>query len=126
MARRMVLGRRGSASGLWISRTGFDALSATEAQLLFSMNARAGMVLASGSVAVPAGGAGRRVSFGVTFPSVPLVFCGTLWNYPINAAVGVDVDTSGFTVYAIADTRNGSFPAGGTNANWFAVMKTEN
>lgn len=126
MARRMVLGRRGTAFGLWISKPGSDALSAAEAQLLFSMTSRAGMVLSSGTVVVPNGGVAARVSFGTTYPSVPLVFCGPLTDYPANRSVSSEADSSGFNVRAIRDDYSGTYPAAGMSARWFAVMKTEN
>jgi len=122
----MVLGQRGSAFGLWISKAGFDALTATEAQLAFSMASRAGMVLESGTVVVPSGGSAQRVAFSTTYPSVPLVFCGPLTNYPTQTAVSTDADASGFYVRAIYDSYNNNYPAAGTTARWFAVMKTEN
>jgi hypothetical protein len=125
MARRMILGRRGSAYGLWISKPGFDALAASDAQLLFTMTQRAGMVLSSGSVTVPAGGSSLRVAFGETYPSVPLVFCGNLTNYPSNRTVNVVADTSGFTLRPVQEAYGDAWPAAGTAARWFAVMKTE-
>lgn len=124
MARRMVLGRRGTAYGLWISKAGADAASAGEADLLFSMSQRAGMVLASGTTTVPAAGGSRRIDFGTTYSSKPLVFCGSMTNYPNNRTCNVDVDASGFTLrpHQIVD---GSWPAAGEAVTWFAVMKTE-
>ncbi|KFG68710.1 hypothetical protein [Microvirga sp. BSC39] len=126
MARRMVMGLRGSAYGLWISQAGHDALTASDANLLFTMTERAGMVLASGTVTVPSGGASARVSFPDTYPSIPLVFAGPLTNYPQPQAVSTQADTSGFFIRAVLDAYNNNYPAAGTTARWFAVMKTEN
>ena len=126
MARRMVMGRRGSTYGLWISKAGHDALTASDADLLFTMTERAGMVLASGTVTVPSGGAAAQVSFGETFPSTPLVFAGPLTNYPQPNAVSTEADTSGFFIRAVRDAYNNNYPAANTQARWFAVMKTEN
>jgi hypothetical protein len=123
MARRVVLGNRGGAYGLWVSKPGFDALSAADSGLLFTMTKRSGMVLASGSATVPSGGSSLRVAFGDTFPSTPLVFCGNMGTYPNDHAVSISVDASGFNLRA--ENVNGGFPAAGTSARWFAVMRTQ-
>jgi hypothetical protein len=123
MARRVVLGNRGGVYGLWVSKPGFDALLEVDANLLFTMTRRSGMVLASGTTTVPAGGSSLRISFGDTQPSIPLVFCGSMNNYPNDRTVSVAVDTSGFSVRA--ENVNGSYPAAGTTARWFAVMKSQ-
>lgn len=123
MARRVVLGNRGGAYGLWVSKAGFDALTAADSGLLFTMTRRSGMVLASGTATVPSGGNSLRVNFGDTYPSIPLVFAGSMNTYPNDRAVSVSVDTSGFTIRA--ENISGSYPAAGTSARWFAVMKTQ-
>lgn len=123
MARRVVLGNRGGAYGLWVSNAGFDALTAADSGLLFTMSRRSGMVLASGSATVPSGGNSLRVNFGDTYPSIPLVFCGRMNTYPNNDAVSISVDASGFNLRA--ENVNGSYPAAGSTARWFAVMKTQ-
>jgi hypothetical protein len=123
MTRRVVLGNRGGAYGLWVSKPGFNALSAGDANLLFTMTRRNGMVLDSGTVTVPAGGSSLRVAFSDTFPSIPLVFCGSLTTYPNDRACSVLVDASGF--YLRAEIVNGSYPAAGTSVRWFAVMKKQ-
>jgi len=125
MARRMVLGRRGSVFGLWVSKPANDALSAPDSQLLFTMTERAGMVLASGTVTVPSGGNAVRVAFPDTYPSTPLVFAGSLTHYPRRLPVSTEADPSGFYLRAIRDEYFLTYPAAGTTARWFAIMKTE-
>ena len=126
MARRLVLGRRGGTTyGLWVSKSGVDALTAGSDQLLIDMNARYGMVLENGSAVVPAGGAALRVSFSRAYPSVPMVFCGPLTNYPRAATVSAQVDASGFFLRSVIDSRTGAYYAVGSTVQWFAVMQTE-
>jgi hypothetical protein len=122
----MVLGRRGAAYGLWVSQPGYDALTAPDANLLFTMTERAGMVLASGAVVVPGGGGAAWVAFPQVYPSVPLVFAGPLWAYPQPLAVSTEANASGFYIRAERDAYNNNYPAAGMTATWFAVMKTEN
>lgn len=124
MARRVVLGNRGGQYGLWVSKPGFDALTATDAQLLFGMTKRFGMVLASGTVVCPTGGATASVSFGTTQPTAPLIFCGSLTEQPSPYPVATTVSTTGFTVRALA-IWDGSYPAGGRTLRWFAVAKNQ-
>jgi hypothetical protein len=127
MARRIVLGRRGVSSsfGLWVSKAGFDADAAADANLVFTMTYKQGMVLDSGSVTLPSDGSQVRVSFADTYPSIPLVFCGMLRQQASTNTVSCSVDTSGFNVRADS-LGNGTRPAGGKSVQWFAVMKTQN
>ena len=124
MARRVILGKRGAEFGLWVSKTGFDAESATDAQLLFGMQKRFGMVIASGTVVCPTGGAIATVNFGSVQPAVPLIFCGVLTEQPSPYPVATTVTTTGFTVRALS-IWDGSYPAGGRSLRWFAVAKNQ-
>lgn len=67
MTNRIVLGKRGSDYGLWISKPGYDATTATAGQLLFSTGAyKAGQIILQGQVLVPR----RYWSFIVTYPDL--------------------------------------------------------
>lgn len=125
MAQRMVLGlRAGVGYGLWVSRPGQNVDGNTEAGLLFSMQRRHAMALASGSFVCPNGGAGIAISFGRTAPSVPLVFAGRLTQFPSTAPVRVVVNVNGFTAFA-RQTPDGDYPAGGVTCRWYAVLKNQ-
>lgn len=124
MARRMVLGWRNGAWGLWVSKPGYDAMSAAESQLLFSMTKRHGMMIASGTVVCPSGGNSRTVDFGYTQPTVPLVFCGNLTLQPSPYPMSTTVTRTGFTVRPLA-IWDGSYPAAGRTMRWFAVAKNQ-
>lgn len=124
MTRRIVLGRRGAEFGLWVSKPGYDAATAPDTGLLFGMTKRFGMVLASGTVVCPTGGATASVSFGATQPAAPLIFCGSLTEQPSPYPVATTVSTTGFTVRALS-IWDGSYPAGGRSLRWFAVAKNQ-
>jgi hypothetical protein len=125
MARRIILGQRGSDYGLWVSKAGVDVQGASGSDLLFDMSTRRGMVLEEGSAVVPGGGGTRSISFARTYPSIPLVFCGQLRSYPSLATVRTQATRSGFTLTSIQDTLTGAWFAAGDTVQWFAVMQTE-
>jgi hypothetical protein len=125
MTRRIIFGRRGGAYGLWVSKAGVDVESATGTNLLFDMSQRMGMVLEEGSAVVPSGGGTRSISFAREYPSIPLVFCGQLTNYPSNATVRVNASRTGFILSTILDPSTGTYMAAGDTVRWFAVMQTE-
>jgi hypothetical protein len=125
MARRIILGRRGSAHGLWVSKAGIDAETAAGTNLVFDMSQRLGMVLEEGTAVVPSGGTTRSVSFAREYPSIPLVFCGQLTNYPSNATVRTSATRTGFTLTTLFDPITNTWLAAGQTVQWFAVMQTE-
>jgi hypothetical protein len=125
MARRIILGQRGSDYGLWVSKAGVDVQGASGSDLLFDMSTRRGMVLEEGSAVVPGGGGTRSISFARTYPSIPLVFCGQLRSYPSLATLRTQATRSGFTLTSIQDTLTGAWFAAGDTVQWFAVMQTE-
>lgn len=65
MANRVLLGKKGSDYGLWVSRPGQNVLTANDADMLFSTSAEVVTVMQSGVVQLTAAGAGR-------FDTVPL------------------------------------------------------
>jgi hypothetical protein len=125
MTRRIILGRRGAAYGLWVSQAGVDAESASGAGLLFDMSQRMGMVLEEGAAVVPDGGASSWISFARQYPSIPLVFCGQLTDYPSNATVRSAATNTGFALSTIFDPLTNTWLAAGQIVRWFAVMQSE-
>jgi hypothetical protein len=125
MARRIILGQRGSDFGLWVSRAGVDVLGASGTDLLFDMSTRRGMVLEEGSAVVPGGGNSVTISFARTYPSIPLVFCGQLRSYPSLATVRTQASRTGFSLSSIQDSLTDAWFAAGDTVQWFAVMQTE-
>jgi hypothetical protein len=108
-----------------VSRAGVDVETASGSDLLFDMTTRRGMVLEGGTAVVPNGGASRAISFARDYPSIPLVFCGQLTNYPSEATVRVNVTRTGFSLSSIQDSYTGQWYAAGDTVRWFAVMQTE-
>ena len=125
MTRRIILGRRGSTYGLWVSKPGVDVETAGAADLLFDMTQRHGMILEEGSAVVPSGGGTRTISFAREYPSIPLVFCGQLTRYPSEATVRTQASRTGFVLSSIQDSYTGQWYAAGDTVGWFAVMQTE-
>lgn len=66
MTRRVILGKRGVAYGLWVSRPGIDVLTASEDDLLLSMDTENLQIVASGIAADP-GNTGSRT---ITIPAL--------------------------------------------------------
>lgn len=126
MTRRVILGRRGSEFGLWVSPAGVDAQTVGDSNALFSMSRKHLMAIASGTFVCPTGGSRIRVSFGRTLPVVPFLFCGRMTQFPTFATVYSDVDTTGFYAKAGQSRENlGTYPAGGLTIRWFAFMKNQ-
>jgi len=126
MTRRIILGRRGSQYGLWVSPAGVDAETVSDAAALFSMSTKHLMAVAAGTFVCPSGGNQTRVSFGKTFPVVPFLFCGRLVEFPTFSTVYSDVDQSGFYARAGESVENpGTYPAAGKTIRWFAFMKNQ-
>lgn len=127
MSRQVVLGYRNDGSyGLFVAPAGYDAYDAgIDSLLLFSSNRRHAMLVDSGSVTLAANnGTGIRQNFSKPVSSIPLVFCGRLWERPSSAPVFVIVDTSGFYAYPQA-LPDGSFPAGNATVSWYAWLKNQ-
>lgn len=125
MTRRIILGRRGAAFGLWVSKPGVDVATAGPSDLLFDMTQRLGMILEEGSAVVPGSGSTRTISFARAYPSIPLVFCGQLTRYPSEATVRTLASRTGFILSSIQDSYTGQWYAAGDTVRWFAVMQTE-
>jgi hypothetical protein len=120
MARRLIIW----STGMQISKPGIDATNpGQDSDLLFSTNRRHFMMLDSGFVVLPTGGAGIRVPFARPAPSVPLaVVMSAGGEYVVYPTIW-GIDTTGITM-AAAGVPNGTFPAGGTGVRWFAFMRT--
>lgn len=123
MSRRIVFGRRSNGDfGLFISKPGYDAYSASDANLLFSPSLRRYMRIQSGSVTIPNSSSYVQVNFPAQ-ATAPLVFCGELTYKPDPYPVRVVVDTSYFRAYAALDA-DGNYPARGRTVEYVVVAKT--
>lgn len=72
MTNRMVIGKRGSEMGLWLSKSGIDVLTAEEKDLLVSSSETRFAFLTNGEVVVPHGG-NATVNYPVTLTNEPLL-----------------------------------------------------
>lgn len=71
MANRLCLGSRGSSYGLFISQPGFNVLTASDANLLFSTDMEPWQILTSGQVALTKAVTFQSVS--ITYPNVGFI-----------------------------------------------------
>lgn len=125
MARRVVLGTNSAGQvGIFVSKPGWDAWSAPEAQLLFSSRRRHFMIVQSGTVVLGDAGVGRRVNFLRPPGQVPLVLCGNFNPKPSTAPVRAVVDSTGFTAYPAPDWQ-GNYPAANDTVRYYAILKSE-
>ncbi len=53
MTRRLVIGAKGTSGGIWLSKPGFDALTAADANMLLSIDVSAEQLIMFGSVSPP-------------------------------------------------------------------------
>lgn len=124
MARRAVFGLRSSGQiGLFVSKPGFDADSAAEADLIFSPIRSHALLVASGFVQLNGPGVPSAfVPFIRDFGVIPMVFCGGFNPRPTTAIAYAAAGTSGFNAYPKA-LFDGSYPAAGSVVPYWAWLK---
>ena len=71
MTNRVVLGQKGSDYGLWVSQPGFDVLTTSDVNMLFSMNGLLYQIFQKGSFSIT--GASTTIALSSTGGNIPQV-----------------------------------------------------
>ena len=66
MTNRVVLGARGSEMGIWVSKPGYNVLTASEADMLLSSNQTTAQIVQTGRI----NASGNAYPYLVTFPNL--------------------------------------------------------
>ena len=108
MSRRIVLGQRGSEGGIWVSKPGYDAMTATEDQCLLSTTTQSLQIVASGVIYGP----GNQTDYDFTIPNLgytPLVLLAgshvAAYSFPSSTTLRIRV-------------LGNSWGAGGNSVTW--------
>lgn len=76
MTNRVILGKRGSKYGLWVSKPGVDVLTGSEDQMMLSTEAQSFQIVASGTISFPGVGGETSISIpNLGFEPLVLVSC---------------------------------------------------
>lgn len=125
MVRRVVVGANSAGQvGIYVSRSGWDAWSAPESQLLFSSTQRHFMIVQSGSLQMGAPGVAASVSFIRPPGQIPFVLCGVFNPKPTTVPVIAYVSETGFDAYPALDFA-GNYPAAGAWVQYYAFLKSQ-
>jgi hypothetical protein len=96
MTNRVIIGQRGAAIGLWVSKPGIDVFSATERQLLLSHNSYSFQIIYSGFILL-----NTSLDGTLTIPDLgykPWILCAASGDleltYNSNTSISISGDTT--------------------------------